>query len=85
MLRHCQVTPGNAGNAKGNIGDANNTMPLPSHAGKTLEMLRETLGMPIMLYHSQVTPLNAGNTEGNTGSPIRLCHCQDTPGNAGNT
>ena len=65
-LRHCQVMPGNAGNTKGNTGDANNLMPLPSHAGKTLGTLRETLGTPITLRHCQVTLRNAGNAKGNT-------------------
>ena len=34
MLRHRQFTPGNAGNTKGNTGNANNATPLPSHVGK---------------------------------------------------
>ena len=34
MLRHCQVTPRNAGNSKGNTGNALNATPLPSHTRK---------------------------------------------------
>ena len=43
MLRHCQVTPGNAGNFMGNTGNANNATPLPSHVGKrTARNARDT-------------------------------------------
>ena len=59
MLHHYQVMPGNAGNAKGNTGDANKCYVTATPRREAQGMLREMLGTPITLCHCQVTPGNA--------------------------